>query len=61
MAVRRTKKSTSKKNTTISKIPYEYKQGIIAILFIIIAVLVVISDTKTIFGNFLYAHLNSGF
>ena len=57
MAIRKTKKTVKK---TV-QIPHEYKQAILAILFIIIAVLVVISDTKTIFGNFLYAYFNSGF
>lgn len=57
MAIRKTKK-TVKKHT---QIPSEYKQAMIAILLIIIWVLVVISDTKTIFGNFLYSHFNFAF
>ena len=61
MAVRRTKKETAKKNNSTVKIPYDYKQAILAILLIIIAVLVVISDTKTIFGNFLFTYFNLGF
>jgi len=61
MAVRRTKKTTTKKTVVNSKIPDEYKQAIIAILLIIIAVLAVISDTKTIFGNFIYSKFNLAF
>ena len=59
MTIRKTRKKTTVKK--MPWIPYEYKQAILAILLIIIAVLVVISDTKTIFGNFLYSQFNSCF
>ena len=58
MAVRKTRKKTIQKTT---QIPSEYKQWFYAIFFIIIAILVIIADTKTIFGHFLYTYFNMTF
>jgi S-DNA-T family DNA segregation ATPase FtsK/SpoIIIE len=65
MAVRRTKKSPVKKNTrknvTVTSISMEYKQWLIAILFLFLAVLAIITDTRSVFWNKLYWILNQAF
>jgi hypothetical protein len=53
MVIRRTKKTTTRKTASkkqeMAVFPTEYKQGIIAILFLFLAVLAVITDTKSVF------------
>jgi len=65
MAIRRTKKTsvkrTTKKREEAVVFPVEYKQWLIAILFLFLAVLAVITDTKSVFWNKLFSILNQGF
>jgi len=53
MTIKRIKKTTTRKRANkkedLAVFPTEYKQGMIAILFLFLAVLAVITDTKSVF------------
>ncbi len=65
MVIRKTKRTTTRKSTKkadeTAVFPVEYKQGIIAVLFLLLAVLAIITDTKSVFWNKLFSVLNQGF
>ena len=47
--------------TTINKIPLEYKNWLLAIIFLFFWIVVFLADTKSIFWYFLYKHLSLAF
>jgi hypothetical protein len=55
MPIRKTKKVVKK----TAEIPYEYKQGAIAIFFIIVAILVIILDDNSTLGEFIKKIFNN--
>lgn len=65
MTIKRIKKTTTRKKANkkedLAVFPTEYKQGMIAILFLFLAVLAVITDTKSVFWNKLFSILNQWF